>query len=670
MNQEERHFFEFGPFILDEIEGVLIRDGKPVHLTPKALKLLVVLVRNSNHIVHKDELMRQVWPDAIVEETNLAGNIHALRQVLCEGNNEERYIETIPKRGYRFVASVSEKHDEPAKLIVEDLSRSRVEIEHQHETCESDQRAEIALPAAVEALTTGNAAARATESGRAAEIRPTEKTTLLNRSVIIAVAALIIAAAAFGYFFYFARAAGAIDSLAVLPLANASNDPNVEYLCDGISEALINSLTELQQLRVTARSTAFRYKGKEVDPRAVGRELNVRAVLTGRVRQIGDALNIQVDLVDTATGAQLWGKEYERKVSDVLSAKQTIALEVTANLRLRLSGAEQQRLVKSDTTNAEAYQLYLKGRYFWNKKTEEGYKRGREYFEQAIDLDPAYAPAYTGVADTTLALGSYLIGLSTPREAWAGAETAAKQALSLDDTLGEAHASLAWMTTLYKWNWPEAEQEIKRAIELKPDYATAHHWYAHLLIYLGRKEEALSASQRGLELDPLDLTLNAHLGWHYLCVRQYDLALGQLRKTVEMDPNFSLAHWYLGLTYEQKGMFAEAIAEFQKLADLSKRSPTMLASLGHAYAVAGQPAEARKILFELHELSKQRYVLPYCFALIHAGLDEKDQAFAYLEKSYQERDSWLNHLKVEPRLDSLRSDPRFGDLLRRVGLPQ
>ncbi len=459
-----------------------------------------------------------------------------------------------------------------------------------------------------------------------------------------------------------------IDSLAVLPFVNVGADQNTEYLSDGITESLIIKLAQLPQLRVKSRDSAFRYKGRDTDEQTVGRELGVRAVLKGRVVPRGNDLSISVELVDAREGNQLWGAQYNRKLTDLLALQEEMAKEIAEKLRLRLSGEEQKQLAKRATDNPEAYQLYIKGRFFWNQKTVDGYKRGREFFQQAIDHDPTYARAHAGVADSTLALGSYVIGATPPREAWVAAEKAARQAMSLDETLAEAHTSLGYVLTMYAWKWPEVEKELKRALELDPNYAQAHHVYAHYLMYQGRKEEALEASKRGLALDPLDLTLNAHLGWHYLYAGQNDQALDQLLKTVEMNQNFPLARWYLGLTYEQKGMFTEAIAELNKLVVLSKRNPTYLASLGHAYAMAGQRAEGAKILDELNELSKQRYVLPYCFAVIYAGLGEKDQAFAYLQKAYEERDSWMGHLKVEPRMNSLRSDPRFTDLLRRVGL--
>jgi serine/threonine protein kinase/Tfp pilus assembly protein PilF len=492
-----------------------------------------------------------------------------------------------------------------------------------------------------------------------------------RRVAAILAAIVLLSVAGIAYYFYSARSGtrAAIDSIAVLPLVNTRNDPNTEYLSDGISEALINSLTELRQLRVVARSTAFRYKGREVDPQAVGRELKVRAVLMGRVRQLGDALNIQVDLVDATTGAQLWGEQYERKIFDVLAVKQDIAQEVTEKLRLRLSGEERKQLIKRDTTNSDAYQLYLKGRYFWNKRSEEGFKRGIEYFNQAIEKDPNYALAYAGLAASYVLLGHELFSVLHPREAYPKAKAAATKALELDETLAEAHAVLAKARFRYDWDWLGAEREFKRAIELDPGYATVHQWYSHLLLPIGRPEESLAESKLALELDPLSLIINLHLGWHYLYVRQYDKAIEQLRKTLELDPNFALALLFLGQAYEQKAMHSEAIVEFQKAISLSRGGPVHVAALGHAYAVSGKRGEAQKVLERLIELSKRRYVPSYEISVIYAGLGDKEQAFAWLQKAYEERDSsWLGDVNVDPRFDDLRSDPRFTDLLRRLGL--
>jgi TolB-like protein/Tfp pilus assembly protein PilF len=491
-----------------------------------------------------------------------------------------------------------------------------------------------------------------------------------RRNVIMLVAAGAIISATAGFFLLPRVSAHKVDkSIAVLPFENLSNDPNAEYLSEGISEALINSLVELQQLRVIARSTAFRYKGKDVDPQRVGRELQVAAVLTGRVRQMQEALNVQVDLVDVSTGAQLWGAAYERKISDVIAVKQAIAREITERLKLKLSGEAQRRLVKSDSTNPEAYQFYLRGRYFWNKRTPDGIKRAFEQFQQAIERDPNFALGYVGLADSYTALTFY--SLAAPDETMPKAKESAAKALALDDTVAEAHASLAHISMNYYWDWSTAEKEFKRSIELKPDYATAHQWYAiHYLTATGRLEEALQEMKKALELEPASLVMNTFMGATLYYAGRYDEAIDQCRRTIEMDPNFAVAHWHLGLAYEEKQVFDAAIEEFQRAISLSAGSPLMIAALGHAYAKSQNTYEANKTLGELSELSKQQYVSPYEVAAIYVALGKNEEAFRSLEKAYTEHAFHLVNLNVSPRFKSIRSDPRFQDLARRVDLPR
>lgn len=463
------------------------------------------------------------------------------------------------------------------------------------------------------------------------------------------------------------RGGGAINSIAVLPLVNASNNPDTEYLSDGISESLINSLTELQQLRVVARSTAFRYKGKEVDPQTVGRELNVRAVLMGRVRQLGDRLNIQVDLVDASTGAQLWGQEYERQVSDVLSIKQAIAREVTEKLRLRLSGNEQQQLAKRDTTNAEAYQFYLRGRYYWNKRFADELQKAIAEFQQAIGRDPNYALGYVGLADCYALLEQYA-GIPGS-DALPKAKANAERALQIDESLAEAHASMANIQKNL-WQWAEADKEFRRAIELNPKYPTAHHWYSIYLGVIGRFEEGLAEAKRAQELDPLSMVINGNLAYFYFVKADLDAAIEQSKKMVELDSSFPSGHLYLGLAYLKQGRSNEAFAELQKGVDLSSRSSEFLGYLGYANAVAGKRAEAIANIKELEGRYAARAAVGVHLAMVYAALGDKDQAFSWLEKDFQASGSQLASSDVNtfPAFDSLRSDPRYADLLRRMGL--
>src|SRR6266550_1152463 len=457
------------------------------------------------------------------------------------------------------------------------------------------------------------------------------------------------------------------QSIAVLPFENASNDPNTEYLSEGISEALINSLTELQQLRVIARSTAFQYKGKDVDPRRVGRELQVAVVLTGKVRQMQDALSVQVDLVDASTGAQLWGSVYDRKIADLVAVKQAIAQEVTAKLKLKLSSEEQRRLVKRDSINPEAYQFYLRGRYFWNKRTPDGIKQAIEQFQQGIERDPNFALGHVGLADSYIGLTFY--DFAAPHETMPKAKESAIKALALDNTVAEAHASLAHILMNYDWNWAAAEKEFKRSIELKPDYATGHQWYAiHYLTATGRFEEAVQEMKRALELEPASLVMNTFMGATLYYAGRYDEAIDQCRRTIQMDPNFAVAHWHLGLAYEQKQVLDAATEEFKKAISLSGGSPLMRAALGRAYAEAQEKHEANKMLDELNELAKQQYVSAYEVATIYVALGNKEQAFQLLEQAYGEHSFHLVYLNVSPQFKPISSDRRFQDLVQRIGL--
>jgi serine/threonine-protein kinase len=465
---------------------------------------------------------------------------------------------------------------------------------------------------------------------------------------------------------FFRSRGEAIDSLAVLPFVNAGADPNTEYLSDGISESLSNSLSQLPNLKVKSHGSVSRYKGQEIDSQKAGRELGVRAILTGRVLQRGDTISISVQLVDVQGSNVIWGTQYNRKLADILGVQEDISREIYDRLRLRLSGEEKARLAKRPTENIEAYQLYLKGLYYWNKRTEEGLPRAIESFSEAIQEDPNYALAHAGLAESYIVLGGY--GLLPPTEAFAKAREAAARALELDDMLGEAHNALAMVKAQHDWDWPGAEREYRRAIELNPGHATAHFWYGDLLSTLGRHPEALAEGKRAQQLDPLSLIINTVIGKFLLYAGQDDSAILQLRKTLEMDPNFPYAHYILGQAYLRKGEFVEAIAEFQRATTLSPNITLYKGGLGHAYARAGKSAEARKLLSELKEQSKRRYVSWWDMAAIYAGLGEKDQAFASLEKAYEQRVVMWWHRG--PLLDPLRSDPRFQDLLRRVGLPQ
>ena len=463
------------------------------------------------------------------------------------------------------------------------------------------------------------------------------------------------------------RVTKTIGSLAVLPFENLSRDPENDYLSDGITGSLINTLATVPKLRVMAQSTVFRYKGRGIDPQVVGRELNVRAVLTGRMMQSGGSLRIGTELVDVATGSQLWGAQFDRKPGDIFVIQDEISSEISGKLRLQLTRAEKKRLIKRHTEDAEAYRLYLQGRHHWNRWTEEGFYKAIGYFQQAIQKDPSYALAYAGVADSYVLLGwnSYL----PPKDAFPQAKAAAMAALEIASDLGEAHTDLAAVLWLHDWQWPEARKEFQRALELNPCYPTANHYYAECLMTLGRNAEALTRMKKSLELDPLSLIINVAIGWAYYHARQYDEAAAQLLRTVELDPNYPMTCWILGLVYRKTARYDLAIGAGEKAVNLSGGSPLMRAALAQTFATAGAPQEAIQILDDLQKLAKERYVVPHFFAGIYVGLGDHDRALEYLEKSYAEHCHWLIYLHIDPSMDDLRDDPRFQDLLRRVGLP-
>lgn len=502
-----------------------------------------------------------------------------------------------------------------------------------------------------------------------APIRIRRRGLLLARWRLAALAAALTLLAVAGFLYLRSYRQKSIESLAVLPFVNASGDPNTEYFGDGVTESLINSLSQMPNLKVIARTSVFRYRGREADPQTVAGELGVRAILTGRVTRRADSMLISVELIDTRDNRQLWGAQYNRKVSDVFAVEEEIANEISQNLRLRLTGEEKRRLTRRYTESPEAYELYLKGRYFWRKFTAAGTAKAIDYFHQAIEKEPNYALAYAGLADA-YALGSLGGGGISPAEGMPKAKAAATKALELDETLGEAHLSLALVHAFYEWDWASAQREFARAIQLNPNAAEAHHFYSHYFMALGRIAESLAESRTALEVDPLSPDLTWHLAWHYNFARQYDQAIAQAAKTFELDPNSAQAHLVLGWAYQNKGMFPQAITEFQKVRASSAGTPIGLTDLAYAYALSGNTNEARKILAELMDLSKRRYVPAYSLATVHAGLRDKDQAFDYLDRACEERGFYVHTLKVDPRLDSLRSDVRFGNLLRRVGLPQ
>jgi serine/threonine protein kinase/TolB-like protein/Tfp pilus assembly protein PilF len=460
---------------------------------------------------------------------------------------------------------------------------------------------------------------------------------------------------------------GRIRSIAVLPFVNAGADPNIEYLADGVTEGIIGSLSRVPDLRVMARSTVFSYKGREINAQKVGKELNVDAVLVGRVAQRGDTLTIQTDLVGVSDGSELWGDQFNRKVSDLIAVQGDIAKEIYDNLRPRLTGGEATQVAKHDTENSDAYQLYLQGLFYWNKWTEEGFRKAIDYFNQAVEKDPNYAQAYAGLADTYNFLGES--GYMAPHQVWQNAKSAAMQAVKLDDSLPEAHISLALVRESYDWDWDGAESEFKRAIQLNSNSASGHQWYGDFLMRMGRFDEARMELKKAQDLDPLSLLTNTSLGRLLYFTRQYDAAAQQLTKTLDMDAKFVPAQHAIESAYAQNGKYREAIAQRQKVLTLSG-NPDLAATIGQDFRTSGYPGVMKSWLAGLMEVSKRGYVSPYNIAQIHAQLGDKNQTLASLEQAYNQRDSNLTYVKVEPAFDEVRSEPQFQQLVQRLGIPR
>ena len=639
-------YYEFDQFRLDVGKQRLTRDGEIVSLTPKAFETLRALVERRGVLVERDELMDLVWPGTIVEPGNLDVTISKLRNVLKEKETGQKFIETLPRLGYRFVAEVREiKEDTPA-LVVEKQTFGRVVVNEAFGLTTKPTDLALTLPSPSRRLLT---------------------------VVLPLLAVLVFALGAFAYFSRRSssgtiKAGRNIGSIAVLPfrsLGPAEVEGN--YLGSGIADALITRLGALDQLTVRPTSAVMRFDNPRQDSLTAARALGVDAVLEGSYQRQGERLRVTVQLVSARDGGQIWASTFDEEFKNILAVQDSISREVAHALVSNLSDAEQRFLAKRPTANIEAYQAYLKGRYFWNKRTPDGLNKSLEYFNQAIAMDPNYALAHAGLADSYALLSGYHV--VTPEEGFPKARSAVLRALEIDDELAEAHTSLAFVRFGYEKNWQSAEREYKRASELNPSYVTAHHWYAEYLSASGRHDEASVEIKRALEIDPLSAIINTDAGKLLCFARRYDEAIKQLRDTLELDPNFIPAHRFLGETYEQLGMYAEATAELKRAVDISKGDPAMIAVLGHIYATSGNRSQAEKLLEQLRQLSGKQYVSPHEMAVIYAGLDQKDLAFEFLSKAVKDHTGRLVFLKVDPLFNGLRSDPRFGELLRQVNVP-
>src|SRR5438105_1618048 len=585
-----------------------------------------------------------------------------------------RYVVEAPAEFERIVAKALRKSRDQRYQTAKDLLLDLKALKQELEFTAKLERSAPPLSPATSSVTQSGATIDqlAVSTGEASKFHPTSSAeyliTRLQRHKLAAVVVLVVIAAAIAGLAAYLHARNtevAIDSIAVLPFVNQNRDPDTEYLSNGLTESIINSLTQLPSLRVSPRSSVFQYRGKDIDPLKAARDLGVRAVLTGRMLQRGDNLMVSAELLDVRDNKQLWGEQYNRKLADALAVQQEISREISERLRTKLSGEEQRELTRRDTSNPDAYAFYLKGRYYWNKRTPDNLRKAIEQFQLAADKDPNYALAYVGLADCYSLLEFYA---GTPAsETSPKAKAFAERALQLDNSLAEAHTSLGYAYEEL-WQWEKAEAEFKRALKLNPNYPTAHHWHGILLLDAGRFDEALIEAKRAQELDPLSLAISQNVSQTYLARGDVNSAIVEARKIIELDPRYPRGHMYLGLAYLKQGNYADANAELRKAVDLPERDRSVSGTLGYGYAVSGRRVEALAILKELEEKYGRHEAVGQDLAAVYAGLGDKDQAFAWLEKDFQARSGLLPRVRWYVPYESLRSDPRYADLLRRMGL--
>jgi TolB-like protein/DNA-binding winged helix-turn-helix (wHTH) protein/Tfp pilus assembly protein PilF len=632
---EPQRILCFGSFEVDLASGELRRQGRSIHLQEQPFRLLALLLERPGQVVTREELRDKLWPaDTFVDfDHSLNTAVRKLREALGDSAEAPRYVETRARRGYRFIAPLTEPAGAARAVVPVDARRATV----------------APPPAARPRLPAGG---------------------------LLVIAALLCVAALATYWTALRPRPGAPRprklTLAVLPFDNLTGEADQEYLSDGLTEETITQLGRLEpdRLRVTARSSTWRYKHVDRDIERIRQELRADYVLEGSVRRAGERVRVTAQLIQAGDQTHVWAETYERDLGDVLVLQSELARAVARAIALTLTPDAQIRLARPRPLRAESYQDYLKGRFFWNRRTEASVRQALAHFQRAIAADPGFAPAYSGLADCYSSLGaSSNVGGLPPREAMPEAKAAALKAIEIDGTLAEAHTSLAMVRLLYDWDFAASEKEFRRALELDPDYAKAHHWYSHCLLPLGRKEESLAESRRALELEPLDLNINVHLGWHYFYARQYGQAIAQYRGALELDPAFPQARRYAAWAYLQQGMHAEAIAGLRAALSVVGRNPVIEGELGHALAVAGRPREALAMLEDLRQLSSTRYVPAYSFALVYAGLGDRARALDALEKACGERSDYMPYLGLEPMLDALRAERRFTALVQRVGLP-
>ena len=647
MNKSNHYkIYVFERFRLDAGHLMLYGDAEEIPLPPKAVETLLVLVERRGEILSKDELMSTIWADSMVEESNLAKYLHILRNTLGDQQNGKPFIETLRRRGYRFVGDV---RLEPANNGDNMTAVSPLVVE-------SDELLHNASAISRSLSDVPQTASRTEIPRQPPSWSWTSRRVLLASASVIAVVAIL----AFTYAYFVSHPH--IDSIAVMPFVNESGDAELEYLSDGLTETLIASLRKVPNLGVQARSSVFRYKSKDSDARTIGTELNVQAVLYGWIVRRGDDFTLKVELVDAKTGNRLWEESYNRKMSNLIEIQRDAARDLVSNLRIKLSGSTEQKLAKNYTENVEAYTLFVKGQSFVRKLTRQDIRTGIGYLERAKDIDPSYALAYVGLAEAYRALAMY--GDMPPGEVLPKAKEAALKAVQIDDTLAEAHSSLG-ATLCYDWNWPEAGKHLLRGLELDPNSSLAHFTYALFLNSTRGPEEARAEFDRAQKLEPFDAYINAPAANRS---ERPEEAINRIRSTIDLDPNFYFAHVLAAGIYRRNGMYAESLAESRRAKTLAPDQTWSDVGLISTLVEMGKTDEARSILDEILRLSQTRYVPPYNIALAYNALGETDKAFVFLEESYKTRGTRLTYLKGEPRWNNLRNDPRFQDLMRRVGL--
>lgn len=657
MSKQIKEIYEFGEFRFDAAERLLFCGDQEVQLTPKAIDLLLELVQSGGRVLSKEELMQAVWADSFVEEVNLAHHISVLRKVLGDGKKDSHYIETLPRRGYRFVAKVNKlsagngefllAERVTAKIVLEEL-----DVAENDEECPAAQKLVEALPD---------------------EAQPSLSTSVRPRHIQIALA-VATSAILLGVLVTFLiskstnpkpPAEARIKSIAVLPLKPLVATQRDEAFEMGVTETLINKLSSLKDVTVRPLIAVRKYATLEQDSVTTGHELGVESVLDSYIQWDGNKVKISSRLVRVEDGAVLWtGTCNTGECESIFVLQDSIVEQVAMTLVPSLSGEEERQIAKRYTDNEEAFRLYIKGRFFWNKRTAEGLKMAIDYF-QAIEKDPTYALAYSGIADSYIVLASWSVNNLSPHEAMPKAKAAALKALEIDNTLAEAYTSLADVGLLYDWDWPMVERNFRRAIDLKPQYATAHQWYSNYLTAMGRYDEAIEQIRMAYQIDPLSSVISQSWGYKLYMARRYDEAIKQLLQAIEADKNFVLSHNSLSLVYLEKAMYAEAVAEIQKALELSKGNPKSMATLAQTYAASGRISEAKQILEQLE--NTKDYVASFEVAVVYARLNDQEQAFKWLETAYAERNNSLIFIKSDPGLDRLRSNSRFLDLLRRMG---